>query len=460
MNKKRLLIFILLVALVMALTACAPDYKWGPLDTSAADNSPLLSNGGSVVSYKGYIYFINGTTSTYEAENVFGEVVYGSVCRIAASKLDTVKENDFGTDEYAEALGAEVLAPKAVFSSNTSDARLNGIYIFNDRLFYTTPSDTLASDGSVRNTMLDIMSVKLDGTDTKRVYTLGSNSLSVGMFETEGDAYALFVDGDKNLVSLNLFDGTETKVDEKVTSSAVDMQSGSIVYTKDVITEKENQGTEITANYNELYVVKAGQTASAKIMTGQHADGQDVSYDFDVSIASASDGFVYFNLSSDAHGRDGMYRISESVEDKRLADATRLYKNVLSGAVAYQDGFVYYNSTSKYVQFVKDGQDAKNLYYTASSPSFKFIQEGTLYFEMDSALWSISLNGESNPDTLTANKLTDKVNATSWLNYDILDGKVFYMYTDNDVYLHFSEMGEAAKDKEIKTYVLALADEE
>lgn len=460
MNKKRLLIFILLVALVMALTACAPDYKWGPLDTSAADNSPLLSNGGSVVSYKGYIYFINGTTSTYEAENVFGEVVYGSVCRIAASKLDTVKENDFGTDEYAEALGAEVLAPKAVFSSNTSDARLNGIYIFNDRLFYTTPSDTLASDGSVRNTMLDIMSVKLDGTDTKRVYTLGSNSLSVGMFETDGDAYALFVDGDKNLVSLNLFDGTETKVDEKVTSSAVDMQSGSIVYTKDVITEKENQGTEITANYNELYVVKAGQTASAKIMTGQHADGQDVSYDFDVSIASASDGFVYFNLSSDAHGRDGMYRISESVEDKRLADATRLYRNVLSGAVAYQYGFVYYNSTSKYVQFVKDGQDAKNLYYTASSPSFKFIQEGTLYFEMDSALWSISLNGESNPDTLTANKLTDKVNATSWLNYDILDGKVFYMYTDNDVYLHFSEMGEAAKDKEIKTYVLALADEE
>lgn len=460
MNKKRLLIFILLVALVMALTACAPDYKWGPLDTSAADNSPLLSNGGSVVSYKGYIYFINGTTSTYEAENVFGEVVYGSVCRIAASKLDTVKENDFGTDEYAEALGAEVLAPKAVFSSNTSDARLNGIYIFNDRLFYTTPSDTLASDGSVRNTMLDIMSVKLDGTDTKRVYTLGSNSLSVGMFETDGDAYALFVDGDKNLVSLNLFDGTETKVDEKVTSSAVDMQSGSIVYTKDVITEKENQGTEITANYNELYVVKAGQTVSAKIMTGQHADGQDVSYDFDVSIASASDGFVYFNLSSDAHGRDGMYRISESVEDKRLADATRLYRNVLSGAVAYQDGFVYYNSTSKYVQFVKDGQDAKNLYYTASSPSFKFIQEGTLYFEMDSALWSISLNGESNPDTLTANKLTDKVNATSWLNYDILDGKVFYMYTDNDVYLHFSEMGEAAKDKEIKTYVLALADEE
>lgn len=460
MNKKRLLIFILLVALVMALTACAPDYKWGPLDTSAADNSPLLSNGGSVVSYKGYIYFINGTTSTYEAENVFGEVVYGSVCRIAASKLDTVKENDFGTDEYAEALGAEVLAPKAVFSSNTSDARLNGIYIFNDRLFYTTPSDTLASDGSVRNTMLDIMSVKLDGTDTKRVYTLGSNSLSVGMFETDGDAYSLFVDGDKNLVSLNLFDGTETKVDEKVTSSAVDMQSGSIVYTKDVITEKENQGTEITANYNELYVVKAGQTASAKIMTGQHADGQDVSYDFDVSIASASDGFVYFNLSSDAHGRDGIYRISESVEDKRLADATRLYRNVLSGAVAYQDGFVYYNSTSKYVQFVKDGQDAKNLYYTASSPSFKFIQEGTLYFEMDSALWSISLNGESNPDTLTANKLTDKVNATSWLNYDILDGKVFYMYTDNDVYLHFSEMGEAAKDKEIKTYVLALADEE
>lgn len=460
MNKKRLLIFILLVALVMALTACAPDYKWGPLDTSAADNSPLLSNGGSVVSYKGYIYFINGTTSTYEAENVFGEVVFGSVCRIAASKLDTVKENDFGTDEYAEALGAEVLAPKAVFSSNTSDARLNGIYIFNDRLFYTTPSDTLASDGSVRNTMLDIMSVKLDGTDTKRVYTLGSNSLSVGMFETDGDAYALFVDGDKNLVSLNLFDGVETKVDEKVTSSAVDMQSGSIVYTKDVITEKENQGTEITANYNELYVVKAGQTVSAKIMTGQHADGQDVSYDFDVSIASASDGFVYFNLSSDAHGRDGMYRISESVEDKRLADATRLYRNVLSGAVAYQDGFVYYNSTSKYVQFVKDGQDAKNLYYTASSPSFKFIQEGTLYFEMDSALWSISLNGESNPDTLTANKLTDKVNATSWLNYDILDGKVFYMYTDNDVYLHFSEMGEAAKDKEIKTYVLALADEE
>ena len=344
MNKKRLLIFVLLVALVMALAACSPDYKWGPLDTGAADNSPLVSNGGSVVAYKGYIYFINGTTSTYEAENVFGEVVYGSVCRIAASKLDSVKENDFGTDEYAQALGAEVLAPKAVFSSNTTDARLNGIYIFNDRLYYTTPSDTLASDGSVRNIMLDIMSVKLDGTDTKRVYTLGSNSLSVGMFETDGGVFALFVDGDANLVSLNLESGVETKADEKVTSSALDVENASIVYTKDVVTEKENQGTETTADYNELYVLKAGQTAPSKIMTGQHADGQDVSYDFDASIASAANGFVYFNISSDAHGRDGMYRISQSVTDKRLADATLLYRNVLSGASAYQDGFVYYLS--------------------------------------------------------------------------------------------------------------------
>lgn len=93
-------------------------------------------------------------------------------------------------------------------------------------------------------------------------------------------------------------------------------------------------------------------------------------------------------------------------------------------------------------------------------PAFKFIEEETLYFEMDSALWSIPLSGETDADTLLANKLTDKVNATSWLNYDILDGKVFYMYTDDDVYLHFSEIGEAAKDKEIETYVLALADEE
>ena len=233
-----------------------------------------------------------------------------------------------------------MLAPKAVFSSNTTDARLNGIYIFNDRLYYTTPSDTLASDGSVRNTMLDIMSVKLDGTDTKRVYTLGSNSLSVGMFETDGGVFALFVDGDANLVSLNLESGVETKADEKVTSSALDVENASIVYTKDVVTEKENQGTETTADYNELYVLKAGQTAPSKIMTGQHADGQDVSYDFDVSIASAANGFVYFNISSDAHGRDGMYRISQSVTDKRLADATLLYRNVLSGASAYQDGFV------------------------------------------------------------------------------------------------------------------------
>ena len=142
--------------------------------------------------------------------------------------------------------------------------------------------------------MLDIMSVKLDGTDTKRVYTLGSNSLSVGMFETDGGVFALFVDGDANLVSLNLESGVETKADEKVTSSALDVENSSIVYTKDVVTEKENQGTETTADYNELYVLKAGQTAPSKIMTGQHADGQDVSYDFDVSIASAANGFVYF----------------------------------------------------------------------------------------------------------------------------------------------------------------------
>ena len=99
MNKKRLLIFVLLVALVMALAACSPDYKWGPLDTGAADNSPLVSNGGSaMLSAWGLLAYLKTMDTRADASFAIGRAAERKLdeeaARMAAPAEDAFEKED------------------------------------------------------------------------------------------------------------------------------------------------------------------------------------------------------------------------------------------------------------------------------------------------------------------------------------------------------------------------------
>ncbi|MCD8373093.1 MAG: hypothetical protein LUD27_07330 [Clostridia bacterium] len=238
------------------------------------------SNGGFAVETGDYIYFINGSES-YDADNTFGDVEKGSIVRI--------KRSDYAAGNYTE---VETVVPLIAYSGNYD----SGIYIYGDRIYYSTPSTNRDSSGEVLNSQLEFKSTKLDGTGTKSYTIVEDSSVEYRFVESEGgDVYLLYAVSENifedttssvtNIHSLQLTgDGSGTNtllaydVDEYVFDSD-DLTNPYVYYTMEVTynlgTGYDGETTDYssTAAYNQVYRVSAFETV---------ANEYDFSYVIDV----------------------------------------------------------------------------------------------------------------------------------------------------------------------------------
>lgn len=223
-----------------SLAGCSGSIK---LDGDYASGE-VISNGGFVVEKGNYIYFINGQES-YTTENN-GEAVKGALMRISTS--------DFDKGNYTE---CETVVPYLMVTSNYKA----GIYIYGDRVYYATPTNTKDIDsGSVQNTYLDFKSTKLDGTDTVKDYYFrtSSNSADYRFTEIGGVVYCLHVDG-SSVYSFNTSTGEDTllvKDASNITFDNTSATSGRIYYTMNVTIDIDSDNA-YKESYNQLYTVTA-----------------------------------------------------------------------------------------------------------------------------------------------------------------------------------------------------------
>ena len=317
--------------------ACSGEYYNS--DSLSGDYSydEVVSNGGFAVEAGDYIYFINGV-ETNTASNDYGEVQKGSLVRISKSSL--------AAGNYAD---VQTVVPLVMYGTDYD----SGIYIYGDRVYYTTPSTDRDSSGSVLNFLLEFKSTKLDGTETMTSYYFqkdGSN-LEYRYVEADGQVYLVYVLSEilygttahTNIHSVNLSTGEDTLLAYNVDSYVLDSSDASnpyIYYTMDV-TYNLGTGNAVEADYNQVYRVRADASEENAPRT----------YNFDyVEDFDAEEDPLYVNLGEfvfDGRGAlSGMTQFNYGYDASADSDTSSDDANTLSGytysLVSYEDGNLYY----------------------------------------------------------------------------------------------------------------------
>ncbi len=234
-----------------ALAGCSEkNYQGDKLDGfDATAEVKQGTNGGFAVQKGDWIYFINGHED-YTATNEYGEVVKGALLRI--------KEDDLKAKDYSK---TDVVVPM-LFVAQNFDA---GIYIYGDKVYFATPTTDKDLDGNTENTWLDFKSAKLDGSETMKgnYFRLGNNAVQYRFVEENDVVYCLYVQ-DGALYSYN----TETDVTTTLVKGASNYyfdesnaENPNVYYTMGVTYDIDSDHSS-TANYNQIYSVNAGATAT------------------------------------------------------------------------------------------------------------------------------------------------------------------------------------------------------
>lgn len=219
MAKKFALVVVLLLVAIFVFAGCATeDYTAVPLEGNTSGQ--VYSNGGLAVIKGDYLYYVNGCPSSNGVENTYGKVEIGAVVRISLFNMNQAMVS--ANPEDVIDANAEVLVPKIIYSENVTQKFLNGIHIFGDRLYYTTPDTTIDREGAAQYTRLAIKSCNLDGTDTMHHYIFDESDYKVAFAEINGVPYACYVQN-ANLYILDL-----TK--ENVTPQLVKENVSSVTY--------------------------------------------------------------------------------------------------------------------------------------------------------------------------------------------------------------------------------------
>lgn len=208
LKKSALLLIVALLLVSVVFAACQPTGKFTPVEAPAAGKL-VSGNGGSVVRYDDYFYYVNGYQSSASAPNGYDDQIrVGQIVRIKVEQIETmlkVYEGDYSATKAKEMIKelvdehVEIVVPYFYYSANSTVTNLNGIYIFKtegvERLYITTPCQDKTANGASLTNMLTLMSFKLDGSDPQTHYTFPSNSMQIMLSVKNDVVYATYVNG-------------------------------------------------------------------------------------------------------------------------------------------------------------------------------------------------------------------------------------------------------------------------
>lgn len=255
------------------LAGCgATAYKGDVLDNYVSE-AQVSSNGGFAVQKGDFVYYINGYESN-TADNTYGEVEKGALMRISVTDLQNGNYSNVKT----------VVPSLFVAQDYTS-----GIYIFDDYVYYATPTTNKNyGTGEASNESLDFKraSIKGDAAPMEDYYFRLKNKASKYRFVKEGNVVYCLYEEDGDLKSFN----TSTRKSALLVKDAskyyydeTNLDSPYVYYTMSVAdVDKENKNSE---SYTQLYCVSAAATAMASAskaeITVTIGNGETVKYDFD-----------------------------------------------------------------------------------------------------------------------------------------------------------------------------------
>ena len=346
--KKKILATIIAVLLMCApLTACGESFKNDAVEGVQDTSYVVVSNGGSAVQYGNYVYYINGYRG-YEdsdgSENYWGNVVKGGLYRaelnagsdvsfdyttafgVSVSGLKTFdgaynvdtnydfvtkkntvvtgyEKDEDGNIEYDEDGNAiEItedvtesvsyrIASKTIGTSGYSNG---GIFIYDDYVYYATPSNKQNRQGEFETTKTMFFRTKLDGTGTKRLYTSENDTAAAdyAFYKQDGKVYLTVLDG-TSIISVRVGD----KKVERVTEIATDVTDALFpvrdVYYNGIDTNQAEDFIYYTRDITEDDRIRSGNIVVAMRPSGEER-AEIISNGNTVTLKNVDGGYLFY----------------------------------------------------------------------------------------------------------------------------------------------------------------------
>ncbi|MDD4290675.1 MAG: hypothetical protein PHX51_00295 [Clostridia bacterium] len=428
MYKKIILAIITILAAVLCLTACSENYSFKAVDMPTSLD--VTSNGGLAVKVGEYVYFVNGTAE-YTADNTYGSVNFGAIVRI---KIDDIVPLEDGEEHKYE--NGEMVVPKLNFFASEKST---GLYVEGDRLYFTTPNNTKNTSGDIQYDKLDIMSVKLDGSDVVKYLTVDSYKYETHFSTVDGKVYLYYLnEGTIYSADLSASKPSLTTCVEDVTAMSVVEANGTVYFTKSIVTENV-LGEEETAAYNQLYVADASTLSSATMLLegkkGNTAPDGIATYKEDVkfTVVLQNENRMYYTISGSNLSYAGTY-----VYDVTAKTHTKITEASNSAIVEYKNGILLYADTYvKYYEIGRKMSDAPVRLAYLSSATLKYVKGDYLYYTASSLLYRIDLSTLEDTGIIASKSESINTSTMTETAYDydlVLYNDCYYMFFINSTY--------------------------
>ncbi|MGN1061747.1 MAG: hypothetical protein ACI4RO_01340, partial [Candidatus Scatosoma sp.] len=260
----------LLACSATSLVACGKSGFTPP--TGEIVGNEVKSNGGFAVEKGNFVYFINGAEQS-DADNTYGEAVKGALYRIDKAALKS--------GEYDK---AQRVVP-ALFVAQNYDG---GIFIYDDYVYFASPTTEKEKDGNVSNSWLSFKRAKIDGTSSKKeideyLFRLDDNTVSYRFVQgADKTVYCMYVK-DSTLYSYNVSTGKTAVLVKGASAYYFDtenLENGNVYYLMDVPTNN-TAGASSYENYNQLYCVTPDATVTVNADATSYTVAGYRTYEFD-----------------------------------------------------------------------------------------------------------------------------------------------------------------------------------
>lgn len=378
-RKKVTAIFAATVLAASAATLSACGTTFTPPKGDYTSSSPAVSNGGFVVEYGSYVYFINGV-ETADSNNTYGTPVKGSLMRISRENLDK-KIN-----------AAETVIPSLMVAGDYT----SGLYIYKDRVYFATPNNVRNTSGVIETNYLDFKSAKLDGTDIKSYFNVDGSDTVYRYVSVEDTVYLMYED-DSDIHSYNTATGDDTLLVKGTQSHVFHLteKGNPYVYYTMSVTGGADTANPSTYRYQQIYRVRAD---------AKEGDGYEYTWDQEY-LDEHNDGEVpYVNLGEivlDGIGSTSIEtQFTHDLKDGVTALTTNGYTYSLE---SYQNGGIYF--TRKELVSTDSEGESGWLYYLPESSlgsNWNSVSGNAVKVSADSGYLDVVAQGTANASTTAA----------------------------------------------------------
>jgi len=176
----------------MILTGCS---SIAPVENKSEE---ILYQGGSVVSVGDYLFYANGFASGVDSYSDTSDSEYNTAKEYAY--LSRVKKSDYKGELYSNDNAIDKISDRIAGYSNSY------MFVYGDYIYYATPNMHKTNENKYIWTYVSVMRCKLDGSDSKEVYTTSAytaDSAEIKAIKYNGKAYLMIYDG-TNLTKIAL----------------------------------------------------------------------------------------------------------------------------------------------------------------------------------------------------------------------------------------------------------------